>query len=158
MSNLLVKQAELIAKKVHELYNQKQLENNNQSFQHYPTWESLPEDIKNNSVRQAKNIRESLEKINCYVAEHSDDIQVTLFSRDEIEFIAKTEHELWMSEKLQNNWKFGEKKDIDAKESPCLVPYEKLPEEIKDCDRAAAKNIIPLLNSAGIKIYKHNKI
>ena len=63
-----------------------------------------------------------------------------------------------MHEKLKNNWKYGEKNDIDAKESPYLLPYEELPEEIKRCDRAAAENIIPLLNSAGINIYKRNKI
>jgi hypothetical protein len=38
-------------------------------------------------------------------------------------------HENWMKVKLADGWKFGEVKNPDAKEHPCLVPYDQLPEE-----------------------------
>lgn len=43
-------------------------------------------------------------------------------------------HENWMKEKLEAGWKYGEIKDVDKKEHPCLVPYEELPKEqqVKD--------------------------
>lgn len=43
-------------------------------------------------------------------------------------------HNNWMKEKLENGWKYGEVKNPDTKEHPCLVPYNKLPKEqqIKD--------------------------
>lgn len=36
-------------------------------------------------------------------------------------------HESWMKEKLADGWKYGEVKDADKKEHPCLVPFKKLP-------------------------------
>lgn len=44
------------------------------------------------------------------------------------------QHNSWMKEKLDQGWKFGEKKDADAKTHPCLVPFEKLPDFQKKKD------------------------
>ena len=38
-------------------------------------------------------------------------------------------HESWLKEKADTGWKFGPKKDPDAKEHPCFVPYAELPPE-----------------------------
>ncbi len=38
-------------------------------------------------------------------------------------------HERWMEQKVSTGWKFGEKKDPDKLEHPCLVPYAELPEQ-----------------------------
>lgn len=37
-------------------------------------------------------------------------------------------HENWMKEKLETGWKYGEVKDPEKKEHPCMVPYDQLPE------------------------------
>jgi hypothetical protein len=36
-------------------------------------------------------------------------------------------HNNWMAEKLKDGWKFGEVKNPETKEHPCMVPYEDLP-------------------------------
>ena len=36
-------------------------------------------------------------------------------------------HNNWMKEKLEDGWKFGEVKNPETKEHPCIVDYEKLP-------------------------------
>lgn len=43
-------------------------------------------------------------------------------------------HESWCEFKIKDGWVYGEVKDADAKTHPCLVPYDKLPEEqrVKD--------------------------
>jgi hypothetical protein len=43
-------------------------------------------------------------------------------------------HENWLREKEANGWKYGETKDVEKKEHPCMVPYTQLPFEqrIKD--------------------------
>jgi hypothetical protein len=38
-------------------------------------------------------------------------------------------HEAWMSQKLADGWKYGEIKDPDKKEHPCMVPFDQLPKE-----------------------------
>ena len=46
----------------------------------------------------------------------------------------REQHDGWMYEKLMNGWKYGPVKDADKKEHPCLVPYDKLPDEQKRKD------------------------
>lgn len=38
-------------------------------------------------------------------------------------------HESWMKEKLDDGWRYGEKKDPERKTHPCLVPFASLPRE-----------------------------
>lgn len=38
-------------------------------------------------------------------------------------------HESWMKHKIDTGWTYGPQKHPQAKEHPCLVPYEELPEE-----------------------------
>jgi len=43
-------------------------------------------------------------------------------------------HKSWLAEKVADGWTYGEKKDPDKKEHPCMVPYDCLPVEqrVKD--------------------------
>ena len=43
-------------------------------------------------------------------------------------------HNEWLKEKEATGWKFGEVKDSEKKEHPCMVPYDKLPNEQKAKD------------------------
>lgn len=38
-------------------------------------------------------------------------------------------HEGWTRHKLEQGWTYGPVKDPEAKQHPCLVPYDELPEE-----------------------------
>ena len=38
-------------------------------------------------------------------------------------------HNNWMKEKLADGWKYGELKDPEKKEHPCMVAYEELPQD-----------------------------
>jgi len=40
-------------------------------------------------------------------------------------------HNGWMKQKLEDGWKYGEVKDVDKKEHPCLMPYKYLSKEQK---------------------------
>lgn len=43
-------------------------------------------------------------------------------------------HNSWLKQKEEEGWKYGEVKDPEKKEHPCMVPYEELPEsqQLKD--------------------------
>jgi hypothetical protein len=43
-------------------------------------------------------------------------------------------HESWLAEKEAGGWKYGPVKNPEAKEPPCLVPYDELPTEQKTKD------------------------
>ena len=43
------------------------------------------------------------------------------------EFGPEASHISWMSQKLDDGWKYGAAKDPEKKEHPCMVPFAELP-------------------------------
>ena len=44
-------------------------------------------------------------------------------------------HNLWMQNKLEDGWVYGDVKDAEKKIHPCLVPYDQLPPEQRTKDQ-----------------------
>ena len=70
------------------------------------------------------------------------------------EEIAKNVHEVWAQSRIQEGWKYGETRDSAAKTTPCLVPYEDLPEIEKAYDRRTALETLRLITKLGYRIQK----
>ena len=70
------------------------------------------------------------------------------------EKIAENVHEIWAVGRIAEGWSYGEKKDGDKKETPCLVPYQELPESEKDYDRNTAIGVLKHILALGYKIEK----
>lgn len=58
---------------------------------------------------------------------------------------ASASHDSWLAVKRADGWKFGAVKNAEAKEHPCFVPYEELPEDQKRKD-ALFKAIVAALS------------
>lgn len=70
------------------------------------------------------------------------------------ERIAKNVHDVWALSRVREGWRYGEKKDSAARTTPCLVPYEELPEEEKAYDRNTALETLRLIVKLGYTISK----
>lgn len=70
------------------------------------------------------------------------------------EQIAKNNHEVWSRTQIQNGWSYGERRDDFKKQTPCLVPYEVLPESEKAIDRNTASEVLKVVIRLGFKILK----
>ena len=70
------------------------------------------------------------------------------------EKIAKNVHEVWSQGRIQEGWVFGEVRNDAKKETPCLVPYEELPEHEKEYDRRTALGTIKLIIKLGYELKK----
>ena len=73
---------------------------------------------------------------------------------DIIEIVAKNIHERWAFNRMQEGWTFGPVRNDEKKETPCLVPYDELPEIEKEYDRNTAKTTIKSIIALGYKITK----
>lgn len=73
---------------------------------------------------------------------------------DLTEMIAKNVHEVWALNRQSEGWIYGAKKDDVRKTSPCMVPYEALPESEKEYDRNTAMETIKLILLFGYTINK----
>ena len=70
------------------------------------------------------------------------------------ERIAENVHEVWAQGRIAEGWSYGEKQDSELKTTPCLVPYDELPESEKDYDRNTAMGTLKLIMAMGYRIEK----
>ncbi|MBI1347956.1 hypothetical protein GC163_16905 [bacterium] len=66
---------------------------------------------------------------------------------EEIELLAKMEHNRWMADRLLDGWRWGPVRDEAGKQRPQLVPWQFLSEEERDKDRTQVLTIFRVLNS-----------
>lgn len=71
-----------------------------------------------------------------------------------MEALAENVHEEWRRGRIKQGWTYGEKRDDDKKQTPCMVPYNELPEEEKEYDRQTARATIQFILDNGYKIVK----
>ena len=70
------------------------------------------------------------------------------------EMIAKNVHEVWAQSRMAEGWTYGPIRDDAKHQTPCLVPYEDLPEAEKDYDRNTALETLKLIVAMGYEIVK----
>lgn len=68
------------------------------------------------------------------------------------EELAKNVHEVWASGRIKEGWTYGPRRDDTKKQHPCLVPYDELPEEEKEYDRATSGETLRLILKLGFNI------
>ncbi len=73
-------------------------------------------------------------------------------SQEEIDKLARMEHDRWVKERLADGWNLAKEKKIEKKESPFLISYDDLTDDIKDYDRDAVRQIPAILARVDLKI------
>jgi len=139
---LLAGQNEALARAIHQNYvsdrrREGQTVETNSSM---VAWEQLPESLKESNRGQATDIARKLEAIGCDLAPLTDwDAEPPAFTADEIELLARMEHDRWRKERETAGWRLAAARSEDRKESPYLVAYEELPADVKEIDRATVR-------------------
>ena len=155
MARPLLSHLESLAKEIHERYRNDQAELQKSDAPEIRSWDELPEDIKYSNLSQARHIADKLRLIGCgIVSKNADAAKLVSFSPEETEYLSVVEHDRWMHERFSSGWKYGGTKSAEEKESPYLVPWDQLSEDVKELDRNAVRNIIPLLDSVGLAVYR----
>ena len=70
------------------------------------------------------------------------------------EEIAENVHEVWAQGRIREGWTYGAERNDTKKETPCLVPYNQLPESEKAYDRNTALETVKLIVKLGYDIKK----
>lgn len=117
-------------------------------------WDQLPDDLKESNRAQAAHIGIKLGAVGCDLHPLVDwDAESFTFSPDELEKLARMEHERYVVEREGAGWVPGPK-DTNRKRSPYLVPWSELDEEIQDLDRLFIRNLPNFLARAGFQIVR----
>ena len=143
---------EVLARAIHERYVRGERENSRtpETNRSMVDWDQLPESLRESNRHQAADICRKLHIIGCEIEPLTDwAAALPEFSETEIEELARVEHSRWWKEREAAGWRLAAAKDEASKESPHLVPYDDLPEDIKEYDRAAVRGIPDFLGGIG---------
>jgi ppGpp synthetase/RelA/SpoT-type nucleotidyltranferase len=122
-------------------------------------WDQLHETYQTASREQAKYSVEILEAAGFGVRKVKKPVVFKFEKSDlaKIEQMAEMEHGRWNAERLRDGWRYGAKKDEALKLHNCIVPWGKLPEDIKHYDRDAVRLFPTVLAKAGLEIFRLKK-
>ena len=119
-------------------------------------FDKLPDYIKYSNYKQADFLVKILSEIGYEVIdEASAGAAVASFNEDEIEYLAKREHNAWCKLKLNLGWKYDSVRDEDAKTNPNLVDWELLDFEAQESNKNTFRNLPALCANVGLKIVKN---
>ena len=112
------------------------------------------------NYRQARSIPKKLDMIGCEIASKSDEREaIEEFLNKEVEDLAIFEHKEWCEEKEGLGWIYAEIDEGNDRthETPYLVEWNELSDDIKKYDTDAVENIPHLLDCIDLKVV-HSKI
>lgn len=156
-ADVLRGQNEELARAVHEDYVRKARERGCRvgSEPSLVPWSALPESLKRSNRRQADDIFAKLEAIGCTLVPYgAGDPEPFAFEREEIELLARMEHNRWVEERREDGWRLGPVRDVQQKITPYLVDWEELDETTRELDRDAVRNLPRLVALADLALVR----
>ena len=147
---------EILARATHEKYivSERERGSTPETNPSMMPWADLPEVLKESNRNQVEHIRVKLEAIGCDIAvTNAWEVQPFHFSKEEVDFLARMEHERWIDERQRAGFRYGTT-DNQKKTHADLVPWEQLPEEEKGKDREVVRQLSELLSQARFQIYR----
>ena len=85
---------------------------------------------------------------------NTDDVKLPEELNALVEEMARNVHEVWAQSRMEQGWTYGTQRDDRLKQTPCLVPYDELPEVEKEYDRSTALGTLKLIRKLGFSIQK----
>jgi RyR domain-containing protein len=81
-------------------------------------------------------------------------VQLTPDLKELVERLAENNHNHWARKRIDEGWRYGEKRDDNAKEHPDLVPYGQLPQSEKEYDRKTVIEALKAIIALGYEVRK----
>jgi hypothetical protein len=147
---------EMIARAIHEghLHYRERHESVHVGPRDIVPWEDLPRNEQESYRRQADHLAIRLRTIGCGLEPLRDwDAHAFHFAAEEINHMARMEHEQWVTERQQEGWTL-EAGDPQKKAHPYLLPWEELPTEVQEQSRGFVRELPHFLARAGLQIFR----
>lgn len=149
---------EVLARAKHDHYVTKEHERGTEPVDNpsMVPWEQLPEGLKDSNRSFADGMGEKLKAMGLALVPaalpSTSPPQLSL-SRENLEELARGEHDRWVSALKSQGWKHtAGAKDPERKAHPLLVSWSELPESERDKDREPVQELPLLLHRAGLDI------
>ena len=117
-------------------------------------WEDLEEAGREASRANVRDVPGKLAHLACFMVPTRGDDPPFTFEPDEIDALARAEHDRWVAEKVAAGWRRGAPTDKVAKVHEALVPWEELPDDQREKDRDLVVGIPQILARAGYTVLR----
>ncbi len=119
-------------------------------------FDDLPEDKKQANIDNAVTIPRKLAHIGYTIRRVRRDAvpRVLDLPGEKIEEMSKWEHARWNWQRMLCGWIYNAKRDDDSLETPYLVPWDLLDDEIREYDREPVRLIPSVLAAAGYEAFE----
>jgi hypothetical protein len=170
---ILAGEEEILARAIHENYCQRERlkGKTRESNRLLVSWDELGtlttrkdgldgEKYRDSNRRQANFIWTKLSIVGCSIGPVTDwDAPETFrFTSEEIESLARLEHDRWHQEKVLGGWQYGLQRDDLKQLHPSLVPYDQLSEPEKEKDRDTIRQIPGLLSRIDFQVNRDSGV
>lgn len=153
---LLHEELDAIARVLHEDFVEKRLaEGRDPDDPSLRPWERLDESLKASSRASADHIPVKLRAVDCHAATDGDAARrIDTFTDPELELLGRMEHARWCAERRLAGWTPGARRPPE-KETPDLVPWDELTDDVKKLDFDVVAGIPRFLASVGKRVYRN---
>jgi hypothetical protein len=148
---------DLLARLAHEEYIRKQVGTGGIPVEDDSLlpWDKLNEAYRKANYQWADHIPLLLKLIGYKLGPLSDwDAPSFQFTPAQVEGMARSEHELWCKDRVEDGWRYGPVKSLETKTSPDLVSWEHRSEAEREKDCLLVRNIPAFLGRAGFQVAK----
>jgi hypothetical protein len=148
---LMQERHDALARSIHDFYLEGRLSEGDRigSRGSMHEWEDLGETFRDDNRLVADCYQLKLRDIGArIIADRGPPLRL---DADELEELARAEHDRWTAAKLSDGWVHGAQRDDARRVHPDIVAYDALSERIKDLDREQVRVMTRLLASTGAR-------
>lgn len=150
----LLENMEQLARAIHESYLESQRANK-AAIRVAADFDALEPSVRYSNLRQAMNLNKKLRALGLALVDCTAEGEaVAALSPEQIERYAIDEHDDWMRGKMRFGWVYNPVRNNELLQHDCLLPWKDLPEEQREKDRNAARNVIKLAALAKMKVVR----
>ena len=148
----LLENMEQLARAIHDSYIKSQKQNH-AAINVEEDFDALEDSVRYSNLRQAMNMDKKLRVMGlALVACSVEGEAISALTTEQIERYAIEEHDDWMRGKLRYGWVYNPVRNNALKKHDCLLPWKELPNDQREKDRNAARNVLALAKIAGMKV------
>jgi hypothetical protein len=148
---LLAGTTELLARALHRVYLDHHAAGPPVADAALRPWAELPAALRESNRDQAAHVSLKLAAVGRSIAPLTDwDAAHRAFSDEEVEVMARLEHDRWVAERRRGGWRPGPR-DPERRTTPHLVDWDELSEEVREYDRIFVRGLPALLASVGLQ-------
>lgn len=123
------------------------------------SYDKLSANEKASSINTAKMLLGYIEANGCIVSKLQDTNRAKAIAGDiDHDNLAEFLHDTWAVHKQSQGYVFGPTKSVTQKTSPCLVPFDLLPEHEKEMDRIVGRGFFNALSQEEFKVISKEKL